>query len=1198
MNDKSIRQILISYLKSTNDEIRIYQEKSVGSSICDVMAVTDELTGYEIKSDLDNYSRLDEQVRAYNMFFDYNYIVVSHKHISSAQKKVPAEWGIIAVFEDNIKVERKAMLNPSVSRRRQLSILWKLELKNLLVINSLPLYAQKEKGYIADKIASMVDSDILGKQIARELMDRDYSVYDAKDYTVKSKVENHNIPERELIDSLSEEDFSQFTLDKWIDIYSKAKLVQEKKNSIYKEKKVERVPHEIPYTDIEVSLGAPWINTSIISDFVDHIFDYGEEYTYRRNLVKYEPVTGSWFVENKTSYSNSNINARFGTKRYNALQIIEATLNLREIKIFDSESMTTRYNEVETIAALEKQQVIIEEFRNWVWTDEDRRWQIEEDYNRMFGGYNSQEYDGRNLEFPDMNKDFKLFDYQKDAVQKIISTPNTLLAFDVGAGKTYIMIAAAMEMRRRGLSKKNMFVVPNNIVGQWEKIFTDLYPQAKLLTIEPKTFKPEMRQKVLNQIQKGDYDGIIIAYSCFEMIPLSLDFITSEMQRKVSEINEAIKRLQKGYRWQWGTTPLEQEKKYIQKITNEFLDSFDVQKDDITFDSLEINTLFLDEAHNYKNLPIRTKLKDLVGINTKGSNKCTDMMHKIRCVQMANGGRGAVLATGTPLCNSISDTYAMQMYLQPEEMAKTKLDVFDNWVKTFARPEQICEIDVDTSRFRFVRRFSKFFNLPELSRMFSQIAVFHAMSNVDGLPNLSEYSDVVVPKSKPLDKYMKELTKRTDAIRLGEVSRFEDNMLKVSTDGRKAALSLNLVGLEQKYDKYSKVYNCVKRVMQVYNEYEGCSQLIFCDYSTPKVEDFNVYSELKSRLIENGIPAKEIAFIHSYKSESTKVKLFEDVNSGKVRVLIGSTFKLGIGANVQTKLKAIHHLDVPWRPADMVQREGRILRRGNLNKDVFIYRYITQGSFDSYSWQILETKQKFISQFLNGSSYQRTASDLENNVLTYAQVKALALSQPLMKKLAEKENELRNVKILQLQNEQSTAKFEEELNETKYQLELIRNRMDAAKSISKHLAECKPSAYKQASEYHKGIITSDLLFSSDGKTEIIFLNLYFVIPQNKDKEKPVVHLTWGDEKFTVEMGNSPEGNIRRLTNYLKSFDKVVTKTQNLLNEYEAKIADIEKFLSEHSDYHAQIKKLEIERDEFMQALSDAEKIYEPETIIC
>lgn len=1197
MNDKSIRQILISYLKSVNDEIRIYQEKSVGSSICDVMAVTDELTGYEIKSDLDNYSRLDMQIRAYNMFFDRNYIVVSHKHIKSINEKIPAEWGIIYILDNKIVIERIAKPNPKVSRRRQLSILWKLELKNLLIKNNLPLYAQKEKGYIADRIAASVNNDLLGEQIARELMERDYSVYDAEDYTIKSNKSVTDIPEAELIDRLSEEDLGQFTLDKWIDIYSKAKTVKEKKNIVYKKKKAERVPHEIPYTDIEVSLGAPWISAAIISDFADHIIDCDNSWVDRRNLVKYEQVTSSWFVSDKKHYSTSSVTARFGTSRYTALQILEATLNLREIKIHDTDGYNVKYNEVETIAVLEKQQLLIEEFKKWVWLDEDRRWEIEETYNRMFAEFKPRIFDGSSLEFPDMNKDFTLFDYQKDAVQKIISTPNTLLAFDVGAGKTFIMIAAAMELRKRNISRKNMFVVPNNIVGQWEKIFTDLYPQAKLLTVEPKTFKPEMRQKVLGQIQRGDYDGIIIAYSCFEMIPLSEQFVLYEMEKKINIINSALNDLKNSYSWKWGSTPLEQEKNYIKKITSEFLDSFDVTTEEITFDSLEINTLFLDEAHNYKNLPLKTKLKNINGINTKGSMKCMDMMQKIRCVQINNGGRGAVLATGTPLCNSISDTYAMQMYLQPEKMAELGLDKFDNWVKTFARPEQICEIDVDTSKFRFIHRFAKFFNLPELSRMFSDVAIFHAVNSSDGLPDFDDYTDVVIEKSAQLDEYMKLLCERTEAIRMQEIDSHQDNMLKVSTDGRKAALSLELVGKEQPYDKHSKIFNCVENVIKIYKDSSEYTQLIFCDYSTPKGDDFSLYKELKTRLKEKGVPEKEIAFIHSYKTESTKLKLFEDFNSGKIRVLIGSTFKLGIGANVQTKLKAIHHLDVPWRPADMIQREGRILRRGNLNKDVFIYRYITQGSFDSYSWQILETKQKFISQFLNGSSYQRTASDLENNVLTYAQVKALALSQPLMKKLAEKENELRNVKILQMQNEQSTVKYEEELNEAKYQLDLLKDRMSAAKSISKHLAECKPSAYKQASEYHKGIITRDLLFSSDGKTEIVYLNLYFVIPKNQDEKKPVVYLTWGDEKFTVEMGNSPEGNIRRLTNYLKSFDKVVTKTQNLLNEYEAKIADIEKFLSEHSDYHAQIKKLEIERDEIMQALSDAEKIYEPETII-
>ena len=1185
MNDKSIRKILIAYLQSLNNEIRIYQEKSIGNSICDVMVVSDNLTGYEIKSDLDNYNRLNEQIIQYSRFFDYNYIVVSHKHLQSAQEKVPDFWGIISILEDKVNVVRKASVNQMVKRRSQLSVLWKLELKNILIKNSLPLYAQKEKGYIADKIAASVDNDLLGKQIARELMDRDYSIYEAKDYTIRGHRINEVLPEAEIVDSLSEENLEEFTLDKWIEMYHKAKILQEKKNVIYVEKKVERTSHEIPYTDIEVSLGAPWINVDIINEFAAHMISYGENRQSRVSLVSYEPITGSWFVEGKKQYSNPNITVRFGTDRFNALQILESTLNLREIKILDD---GLYFNEIETISALEKQQVMIEEFKNWIWLDEDRIWQVEDDYNRLFAGYKPKKFDGRNLVFPDMNKDFSLFDYQKDAVKKIISTPNTLLAYDVGAGKTYIMIAAAMEMRRQNISRKNMFVVPNNIVGQWEKIFSDLYPQAKLLTVEPKTFKPEMRQKVLRQMQKGDYDGIIIAYSCFEMIPLSVDFVTDEMKKKVSEIELSINRLKNSYRWQWGSAPLEQEKKYIKKLTNEFLDSFDISANEITFDSLEINTIFVDEAHNFKNIPIRTKMKNLVGINTKGSTKCMAMMQKIRSVQLNNGGRGVVLATGTPLCNSISDAYAMQMYLQPEEMAKSGLDVFDNWVKTFAKPEQVCEVDVDTSKFRFVRRFSKFFNLPELSKMFSEVAIFHAVKTADGIPDFDEYTDVVIKRSAQLKEYMESLCERTEAIRAKEVEKYQDNMLKVSIDGRKAALSLELVGKTQKYDKHSKIFNCVENAVEIYNKDKDYTQLIFCDYSTPKGEDFSVYKELKMRLCKKGIPEKEIAFIHSYKTESTKLKLFKDFNEGKIRIIIGSTFKLGIGANVQQKLKAIHHLDVPWRPADMVQREGRILRRGNENKDVFIYRYIAEGSFDAYSWQILETKQKFISQFLNGSSYQRSISDLENNILTYAEVKALALSQPLMKQLAEKENELRNAKILLMQETKTVTNLEQELPKLKEKLVNEKNRHYVETQVQNYISRYSKSEYYRIARDKANLLTKEFLYQSSPHS-VRFLCADIIVPDNQHPHKPYIILRIMNEDFEVEMGSSPSGNITRIVNFFKKFDTVVEKTKKHIQELTDRIAETEKLLNESSDLSRRVVELEKEKEELMNLIrfSDA-----------
>lgn len=1165
MNDKSIRDILIAWLQATNHEIRIYQEKNIGSSICDVMAVTDKLTGYEIKSDLDNYARLEEQVRAYDQFFDENYLVVSQTHSRSAESKVPSHWGILCIHNDNITLLRKAQKNRYVYRRSQLSILWKLELKNLLIKNRMPLYAQRDRTYISEQIALNVEDSLLGQQIAEELMRRDYAIYDAPDYTAYSKG-GDGIPAEEIVDMLSERDLGEFTLDKWIALYRQATAVKEQKETIFRQPVQERTAHEIPYTDIEVSLGAPWISREIVGDFIDHILGRKNSYF----IVSYEPVTGNWGIRNKTSLGAGNTNAevKYGLERYNALCIIEATLNLREIKLFDDGN---RYNERDTLAALEKQRLINEEFKRWIWLDEDRRWQVEEAYNKIFTRYELQQYDGSHLKFPDMSPEYLLFDYQKNAVQKILTCPNTLLAFDVGAGKTFIMIAAAMKMRAEGISRKNLFVVPNHIVGQWEKIFTDLYPKAKVLAIEPKSFKPAMRQKVLTQIRDGDYDGVIMAYSCFEMIPLNRSVILSNMDRQLGRLNEAMRNLRtNGGYWQSDGGSIEREKKHILKLTQDFLESMaQPQAEDITFDDLEFNTIFVDEAHNYKNIPIRTKLKNLNGINTKGSDKCLDLMHKVRHIQATNGGRGAVFATGTPLCNSISDAYAMQMYLQYEELEKTHLDVFDNWVKTFALPEQLCEIDVDTSKFRFVRKFSKFFNLPELARMFSQIAIFHAVDDLQNLPKLEGYTDVVIPKYRALTDYMGELCKRTEAIRGKLVKPREDNMLKVSTDGRKAALHLKLVGQQQPEGDVSKVCQCVDRVTALYRQFPDATQLIFCDYSTPKSEKFNVYDEIKEKLIEQGIPAKEIAFIHHYHTESRKLELFRKFNAGEMRILIGSTFKLGIGANVQVKLKAIHHLDVPWRPADMVQREGRILRRGNENREVQIYRYITEGSFDSYSWQILETKQRFITQFLTGSTYQRSVADLENNVLTYAQVKALALAQPLMKQLAEKENEIKNLRIILSREKQTLEAARQELEQLDEKITKAQTRWLTSMTAAVHLKKYGLEDFKSAYQSIKNLLTDEVIAGSKQAQLPKVLGFRLTLPQPQDQKKPYVLLCYSDQKYLVPMGDTPNGNARRVINMLKEFDKTLTEVKEALNKANDRKRELLEMIANPDDTYTQ-----------------------------
>ncbi|MBQ6823076.1 MAG: sce7726 family protein [Clostridia bacterium] len=736
MRDKEIRSILIAYLQTFGRNLRIYQEKSIGASICDVMAVTDRLTGYEIKSDCDNYARLEAQIKNYDNFFDRNYLVVSDGHLSSAEDKVPDHWGILCIRKAEICMVRKARDNRRVSRKRQLSILWKLELKNLLTKNDLPLYAQKPKSFLIEKLAEQVDYFLLGKQIAEELLQRDYSVYQATDHTL-SLSSDAPFP-TELVDTLSEQDPAAFTLDKWIDLYRLAQEARREKEALCTAREMERTPHEIPYTEIEASLGAPWIEPRIVNDFLHHILAIPNY----RHYVHYEPITGNWHISEKPYLSEyANAYTKYGTPQYPAPRLLEATLNLREIKVYIKIEKTAQYDEAGTLAALEKQKELQEEFTRWLWLDEDRRWQVEAAYNKLFNGLKKQTFDGSGLTFPEMNPAVSLYDYQKNAVMRITSTPNTLLAFDVGAGKTYIMIAAAMKMRREGLSEKNLFVVPNNIVGQWEQCFTTLYPRAKVLTVEPKSFKPEMRAKVLRQIQQGGYDGIIIAYSCFEMIPLSSDFLETQLREKLDQLDAAVNKLR--FRNDWGAAPLERLKKELQAAANELLLCCDQPVDELTFDRLEINTLFLDEAHNYKNIPIRTHLHNVNGINTKGSAKCRDMMLKVQCVQQQNGGRGAVFATGTPLCNSISDVYALQMYLQYEELKARKLDVFDQWVKTFAKPERLCEIDVDTASYRFVTRFSRFYNLPELSALFAQVADFHATEPA-GLPDFKGYTNVFI----------------------------------------------------------------------------------------------------------------------------------------------------------------------------------------------------------------------------------------------------------------------------------------------------------------------------------------------------------------------------------------------------------------------------------------------------------------------
>ena len=582
------------------------------------------------------------------------------------------------------------------------------------------------------------------------------------------------------------------------------------------------------------------------------------------------------------------------------------------------------------------------------------------------------------------------------------------------------MIAAGMELKRIGISKKNLYVVPNNLVGQWRDIFLSMYKDANLLVIDPKSFTPKKRYDMLKKMRDGEYDGIIIAYSSFELIKMSYEFRAQSVEDQIAVYKKA-------------TSQLNSDKfaKQRERLQKELFEAHIGKRkaDDIFFDELGINTIFLDEAHNYKNVPLNTQVERVLGISTGGSAKCQDMLDKIHHVQRTNGGRGAILATGTPITNSVTDAYVMQTYLQSGELKMLGLSSFDGWIGMFAEKHTEFEIDIDTGTYRLATRFSRFHNLPELTALFASIADFHVVDKSIGVPDFNGYTDTLTERSKDFKDYLKVISERADLVRNRKVKRNEDNLLHITTDGRKAALDMRLIDSKYQRTSGNKAIKCAINAYNVYVKYNDTksTQLIFCDSSTPKA-GFNLYDELRTLLVGFGVPDNEIAYIHSFDSEKAREKLFKAVRQGDIRILIGSTVKLGLGVNVQDKLIAIHHLDVPWRPADMTQREGRILRQGNTNEEVFIYRYITEGSFDAYSWQLLETKQRFISSLLSGHLSERDGSDVSEIVLNYAEIKAIAIGNPDIKKRVEAANELDRLLILKREQVKLHESLSQELN--------------------------------------------------------------------------------------------------------------------------------------------------------------------------
>ncbi len=947
------------------------------------------------------------------------------------------------------------------------------------------------------------------------------------------------------------------------------------------------LPSTVKAKDIYVTLGSPWVPVSVIDEFICHIMKLPKTAYHG---TKHDELTGTWDIYDKSSFAYRNSVASrstYGTPRLEAIYILERTLNMKTVCVTDEvtvkkpggyfgarpkEEKRRIINKEETLLALEKQRAMIDEFVRWVWSDRARKKLLVEIFESKFSSVKRRIFDGSFLTFPNMSDEVSLYPYQKNAIARILFSPNTLLAHDVGSGKTLVMATAGMELRRMGLSAKNLFVVPNNIVGQWRDLFLRLYPSATLMTVEPKHFTPQKRKKTLERLRDGEFDGIIMAYSCFERIPLSREYYLQTLQdekEKIAKLSEDEKKC---------TSKLKRKGEAITHELAELAVKIEDADELIYFDELGITRLFVDEAHNFKNIPLDTKVDKVLGISAGGSKKCQDMLDKVRYIQRTNDGGGVVMATGTPITNSITDAFVMQTYLQSGELAMLDLQSFDSWIGMFAEKVTEFEIDVDTSGYRLATRFSRFHNLPELTTILASVADFHRVDKTAGIPDFDGYHQTVVPRTKALADYLDDISKRADKVRAGKISRVEDNMLKITTDGRKAALDMRLVKPKTLFTQHSKVHACAENVYNVYvNTMQNSSaQLVFCDTSTPK-QDFNIYDELVRLLVARGIPREKIAFVHDAESERQRTALFDKVRRGVIRVLIGSTFKLGLGVNVQDKLVAIHHIDAPWRPADLTQRDGRILRQGNENDKVFIFRYVTEGSFDSYVWQLLETKARFIEALLSGSVQTRSASDIESTVLDYAEVKALAIGNPRIKERVEVANELNRALALQRKAIETHVELESELASIPWQIKKQREKIRKTKADAEHYAECKLEIDKEEKQRLREYIfdaVRDNVLMQEERVLMEYQGFSIVLPLNMTEERPFVWLM-GKGKYYVELGTSAVGVLVRIDNFLDGLNDYAEKLNGELKILMARERNLRIELSKKEDFTDRIAELKV-----------------------
>jgi N12 class adenine-specific DNA methylase len=909
----------------------------------------------------------------------------------------------------------------------------------------------------------------------------------------------------------------------------------------------------VSFDNIYFTLGSPWIPAKRLDIFIHKVL-FGLASNTIPSYVKCSVDTRKWSIDSDLKSRLKGLLASYqtyGTRRQGALDIFEDSLNLRVVQVRTKTTIQGKdgqwrdayvLDEYETALAREKQLKIEALFRKWIEGDEYSRKIIETAFNRKFGYTTHKRYKGDFLtEFPGLAEGLEPFSYQKDAIARIILSPNTLLAHDVGAGKTWVMIIAGMLLRRMGLSKKNLYVVPLAIVSQWVAMFTTLYPDADILVVNPESFEPDKRDEMWERICSEDHDAIIMAHSVFERIPMRRPLKRKKRDDDGKEGNAQYKMLGR-------------------------------------FEDMQVNTLFIDEIHNYKNISIKTRINRVYGIRHVGSYTCDDVMAKVRSVQKANGGKRVIIATGTPITNSITDLYVWQSMLQHPELKFLGIDTFDRWVGTFSERVSEYEVGVDIKSLRWTTRFKSFHNLPELAALLSQVTDFHRIKGLAGIPTFDGYTDIEVSMSEVQRLVFDDLSDRTERIHKHKVSLKDDNMLAVTTDGRKTALDVRLYDEDFTCNTPDKVALCSRCVHEVYRDGQEAktTQLVYCDISTPK-QGFNVYQALKDKMVSLGIPASEVAFVHNYQSDKRREKLARQMATGEIRVLIGSTFKLGTGANYQTRLIAVHHLDVPWRPADMIQREGRILRPGNTNSKVKIFRYFTEGSFDAYSWQLLESKQHLIHQLMSGFVLFRECADLAATVLNYGEIKALCVEDPAVQERIKIANEICRVALRQTGRTEERLALKTELDGIPKALDVLARQIAIVEADSLSLTQYGEERMSAEEREAWGQRVLDAI-NAGARGEVHGglpgrRGFKLAIPESIDLERPEITVS-RTGTYTVKLGDKATGVLARVDNRLARLADDLKELRAQAEALRTKQAQIIDDLSQEDPFDAELAKLQ------------------------